>query len=70
MAGTKANPVISMVVVKSLMTDFANAANEADLDIVLVVDNSVSMNGPPFETMKNLMLSLVKQLKINHRLGK
>ena len=70
MAGTKANPVISMVVVKSLMTDFGNAANEADLDIVLVVDNSVSMNGPPFETMKNLMLSLVKQLKINHRLGK
>ena len=70
MAGTKANPVISMVVVKSLMTDFANAANEADLDIVLVVDNSVSMQGPPFETMKNLMLSLVKQLKKNHRLGK
>ena len=70
MAGTKASPVISMVVVKSLMTDFANAANEADLDIVLVVDSSVSMNGPPFETMKNLMLSLVKQLKKNHRLGK
>lgn len=69
MAGTKENPVISMVAVKSLVTDIASAAKEAELDIVLVVDISVSMNGPPFETMKNLMLSLISQLNENHRLG-
>ena len=68
MAGT--NTVITMVAVKSLVTDTASAAKEADLDIVLVVDVSGSMNGRPFETMKNLMLSLISQLNENHRLGK
>ena len=70
MTGTKANHVISMVALKSQVTDFESAAKEADLDIVLVVDVSVSMDGAPLQTMKNLILYVIDQLKENHRLGK
>jgi Mg-chelatase subunit ChlD len=59
-----------MVAVKSQVTDYESAAKQADLDIVLVVDVSISMDGPPLETMKKLMLYLIDQLKENHRLGK
>ena len=70
MAGTKAHPAISMVTVKSQVSDYESAAKEADLDIVLVVDVSVSMDGAPLQTMKSLLLYLIDQLKENHRLGK
>ena len=59
-----------MVAVKSQVTDYESAAKQADLDIVLIVDVSISMDGPPLETMKKLMLYLIDQLKENHRLGK
>lgn len=60
---------VGMVAVKGLVTDYDSAAKESDLDIVLVIDESGSMQGLPIETIKHVLDRLVGFLKSNHRLG-
>jgi uncharacterized protein with von Willebrand factor type A (vWA) domain len=62
-------PAIGMVTVKGLITDYESVSKEADLDVVVVVDLSGSMEGIPIVTMKNVILHLIDTLKENHRLG-
>ena len=62
-------PAIGMVTVKGLVTDYESVSKEADLDVVVVVDLSGSMEGIPIATMKKVILHLIDTLKENHRLG-
>ena len=64
-------PVHAMVTIKGLLPNNKDVSKTVDLDIVLIVDKSRSMEGNRMETMKNLILHLINSvLKENHRLGK
>jgi Mg-chelatase subunit ChlD len=62
--------VHAMVTIKGLLPNEKNVLKTAELDIVLIVDKSSSMEGSRMKTMKNLILYLINSiLKENHRLG-
>ena len=63
--------VVAMVTIKGLLPRKKDVLKTGDLDIVLILDTSKSMNGSRMQIMKNLTKYLIKSiLKQNHRLGK
>jgi hypothetical protein len=64
--------VIAMVTIKGLLPNDKNVVKTAELDIVVILDKSLSMSaGSRMQTMKSLILYLINSvLKENHRLGK
>ena len=62
--------VIAMVTINALLPSIKDVTKTGDLDIVLIVDKSGSMEGTPMQTMKKLIQHLIQSvLKENHQLG-
>lgn len=68
---TKNLAVLIMVTIKGAVPNNKKVLSMAELDVVLIIDTSETMEGNQIQTMKNLIRHLINStLTENHRLGK